>query len=79
METQLIGDNRVGTVQFGGIKRSAFSTSCRGQSGRLRSGACGICAQRPGTRKKPTHLPLLERIGNARDGTPRLKLEDEAA
>jgi hydrogenase expression/formation protein HypC len=24
METQLIGDNRVGTVQFGGIKRSVF-------------------------------------------------------
>ena len=24
METQLIGDNRVGTVQFGGIKRSGY-------------------------------------------------------
>ena len=64
LETQLIGDNRLGTVQFGGIKRSVFLDFVpEAQAGDYVLVHVGFAISRLDEQEAQRTYELLERIG----------------
>jgi hydrogenase expression/formation protein HypC len=78
-DTQVIGDSRIGTVQFGGIKRSVFLDFVpEAQSGDYVLVHVGFAISRLDEEEAHRTYELLERIGMLETEDPELEAEDEA-
>ena len=80
LETQLIGDSRVGVVQFGGIKRSVFLDFVpEAQSGDYVLVHVGFAISRLDEEEAHRTYQLLERIGMLETEDPALIANPEPA
>jgi hydrogenase expression/formation protein HypC len=78
METQVIGDSRLGVVQFGGIKRQVFLDFVpEAQTGDYVLVHVGFAISRLDEEEAHRTYELLERIGML-ETDPELEAEDEA-
>jgi hydrogenase expression/formation protein HypC len=78
-DTQVIGDSRVGTVQFGGIKRSVFLDFVpEAQTGDYVLVHVGFAISRLDEEEAHRTYELLERIGMLESDDPDVEAEDEA-
>jgi len=79
-ETELIGENRVGTVQFGGIKRSVFLDFVpEAKAGDYVLVHVGFAISRLDEEEAQRTYQLLERIGMLETGQDsEIEAEDEA-
>ena len=78
LETQLIGENRLGVVQFGGIKRSVFLDFVpEAQTGDYVLVHVGFAISRLDEEEAQRTYELLERIGMLEED-PELEAEDQA-
>ena len=79
LETQLIGDSRVGVVQFGGIKRSVFLDFVpEAQTGDYVLVHVGFAISRLDEEEAQRTYQLLERIGILETEDPELEADQEA-
>ncbi len=79
METQVIGDSRLGVVQFGGIKRQVFLDFVpEAQTGDYVLVHVGFAISRLDEEEAHRTYELLERIGMLETEDPELEAEDEA-
>jgi len=79
METQEIGDSRLGVVQFGGIKRQVFLDFVpEAQPGDYVLVHVGFAISRLDEEEAHRTYELLERIGMLETEDPELEAEDEA-
>lgn len=79
METQVIGDSRLGVVQFGGIKRQVFLDFVpEAQTGDYVLVHVGFAISRLDEEEAHRTYELLERIGMLETEDPELAAEDEA-
>ena len=77
-ETQVIGDNRIGTVQFGGIKRSVFLDFVpEARAGDYVLVHVGFAISRLDEEEAQRTYQLLERIGMLENENPDAELEAE--
>ena len=80
LETQLIGDNRVGVVQFGGIKRSVFLDFVpEAEIGDYVLVHVGFAISRLDEGEAQRTYQLLERIGMLETEDPALAPDQEVA
>jgi hydrogenase expression/formation protein HypC len=78
-DTQVIGDSRIGTVQFGGIKRSVFLDFVpEAQAGDYVLVHVGFAISRLDEEEAHRTYELLERIGMLETEDQELEAEDEA-
>ena len=78
-DTQVIGDSRVGTVEFGGIKRSVFLDFVpEAQAGDYVLVHVGFAISRLDEEEAHRTYELLERIGMLESDDPEVDAEDEA-
>jgi hydrogenase expression/formation protein HypC len=78
VETQLIGDSRLGVVQFGGIKRSVFLDFVpEAQTGDYVLVHVGFAISRLDEEEAQRTYQLLERIGMLETEDPELATDQE--
>jgi hydrogenase expression/formation protein HypC len=78
VETQLIGDSRLGVVQFGGIKRSVFLDFVpEAQTGDYVLVHVGFAISRLDEEEAQRTYQLLERIGMLETEDPELEADQE--